>query len=293
MSRPSLLARSFLCLAAALFGGAAAHAQAPSSAPIVVPGHRRFLVETEVSAYRATAYVDRNGRTDAFFRAPEFLLAMARVSYSPLRRLAIGLLLPYRSSRIEPDAAPRALTASGSPGAGLFLDWSPPLSARVDGALRFAYFRARQQDGGVLTVSDGTDRYSVKGRLASSERLLAEPWTARLGFEVQYGRTRPTDQGLVESRWDLEGGRRVARAAGVELRLLLLGGYGLSTRGQQEGLFLHDLKMRRAFAGLAAEFEPASRGGGTPALDVSAEHDLYSRNALSGWRVTIGFRTGL
>ena len=285
------LAASLAAVALAASSIAGAQVRSPSLLPDL-PAPGRFLALTEVSWYSAGAFVDSEGERQDFFENLDSLLATLRVSYSPARRLAVGVELPYRSTRLPVEGA-TALTADGVPGAGIFFDWSPVDSSSLRSVIRLEYFRSRTYEDRVVTISDGADRYSLNASAQSRPGLLGETWRAAVRGDFRYASAAAGRDSFVESEVDLRGGPRLACLAGGDLRAMALAGYALSTEARQEGLVLHDLKARRAIAGVVLEAEwPPARPGPSRAIAFTAETDVFARNSLSGWRLTVSLQTG-
>jgi hypothetical protein len=257
-----------------------------------LPAPGRFLALTEVSWYSAGAFVDSEGERQDFFGSLDSLLATLRVSYSPARRFAVGVELPYRSTRLPVEGA-AALTAGGVPGGGVFLDWSPVDSQSLRSVIRLEYFRSRTYEDRIVTVTDGADRYSMNASLQSRPGLLGESWRAAVHGDFRYATAAAGRDSFVESEVDLRAGPRLARIAGGDLRALALAGYALSTEARQEGLVLHDLKARRAAAGIVLETEwPPADPGPPRTIALAAERDVFARNSLTGWRLTLSLQSG-
>jgi hypothetical protein len=285
------LAASLAAVALAASSIAGAQVRSPSLLPDL-PAPGRFLALTEVSWYSAGAFVDSEGERQDFFESLGSLLATLRVSYSPARRFAFGVELPFRSTRLPVEGA-AALTAQGVPGGGLFLDWSLLDSPSLRSVIRLEYFRSRGYEDRVVTISDGADRYSANAALQSRPGLFGENWRAAVHGDFRYASAAAGRDSFVESEVDLRAGPRVARLGGGDLRALALACYALSTEARQEGLVLHDLKARRATAGVALETEwPPAGAGPSRAIAFTAEHDFFARNSLAGWRLSLSLQSG-
>ena len=285
------LATTLAAVAFAASSVAGAQSRSTSLLPDL-PAPGRFLALTEVSWYSAGAFVDSEGEHQDFFESLDTLLATLRVSYSPARRFALGVELPYRSTRLPVEGA-AALTADGVPGAGIFFDWSPVDSASLRSVVRLEYFRSRTYEDRVVTISDGADRYSLNVAAQSRPGLLGESWRAAVHGDFRYASAAAGRDSFVESEVDLRAGPRLACLRGGDLRALALAGYALSTEARQEGLVLHDLKARRAIAGIVLEAEwPPAGEGPSRAIAFAAEHDFFARNSLTGWRLTLSLQSG-
>ena len=284
-------AATLAAVAFAASSAAGAQVRSPSLLP-ALPAPGKFLALAEVSWYSAGAFVDSEGERQDFFESLDTLLAMLRVSYSPARRIAFGIEVPYRSTRLPVEGA-EALTARGVPGAGLFLDWAPVDSPSLRSVVRLEYFRSRTFEDRVVTITDGADRYSMNATLESRPGLLGESWRAAVHGDFRYASAAAGRDSFVESEVDVRAGPRVASLGGGDLRALALAGYALSTEARQEGLVLHDLKARRATAGVVLETEWPPTGPGPPcAIALAAEHDFFARNSLAGWRLTLSLQSG-
>jgi len=274
---------------AALAWTSIAAAQSPRPADVPsLPEAGRVLLKLETGWYRPGSFVTSEGDEQDLFGHPDFVLATLRASWSPLRRLAVGVEIPYRYTSLPvPDAS--ALTAKGVPGAGVFVDWAPFESSKLRSALRAEYFHSSNAGEEAVTISDGSDRYSVNASVFSAPGADAPAWRggAHAGAGYAPGRGGGESNGsFVEWEVDLRFGRRIARVGGADLAALALGGYAFSTESHQEGLVLHDLKARRALGGVVIQMDWPG-GGSTPgSLVVIVERDLAARNSLSGWRLT-------
>ena len=283
-------ALAFAALAAASI--VSAQAPRPSDVPSL-PDTGRLLLKVETGWYRPGSFVSSEGDAQDFFEHPDFLLATLRASYSPLRRFAVGIELPYRYTRLPVPGAP-ALTADGVPGAGVFVDWAPFESSKLTSAVRAEYLRSRSAGEGAVTITDGSDRFSLDAAVFS--RPGARPdWRGGAHAGVRYAPDAASGESASESRsfveWevDLRYGPRIARLGEANLALLALGGYALSTQAHQEGLVLHDLKARRAFAGAVLEAVWPNGASTAPDLSLIVERDFAARNSLSGWRLTLAW----
>jgi hypothetical protein len=280
---------------AALAAAPIASAQAPRPADVPsLPETGRLLARVETGWYRPSAFVSSEGDAQDFFEHPDFFLGTLRVSYSPLSRFAVGLELPYRYTRLPVPGA-SALTAMGVPGAGIFVDWAPLESPRLTSALRVEYFRSRGAGEEPVTITDGSDRYCLDA--AVFLRPAADrTWTGGAHTGARYvpnadsGESGPEQSGsFVDWEVDLRFGPRIARLGEANLALLALGGYALSTASHQEGLVLHDLKARRAFAGAVLQTDWRKGAQAAPDLALTVERDFAARNSLSGWRLTLAW----
>ena len=289
--RPRILAAAAF---AALATAPIASAQAPRPADVPsLPDTGRVLLKIETGWYRPGSFVSSEGDAQDFFEHPDFLLGTLRVSYSPLRRFAVGFELPYRRTRL-PVPGTSALTASGVPGAGVFVDWAPFDSSKLTSAVRAEYLHSRSAGEGAVTITDGSDRLSLDAAVFSG---LESPssWRGGAHAGVRYapdaegGESASESRSFVEWEVDLRLGPRIARLGEGNLALLALGGYALSTQAHQEGLVLHDLKARRAFAGAVLEARWPRGASAAPDLAVTVERDFAARNSLSGWRLTLAW----
>jgi hypothetical protein len=283
-------ALAFAALAAASI--AAAQAPRPADAPSL-PDTGHVLMKVETGWYRPGSFVSSEGDAQDFFEHPDFLLATLRVSWSPLRRLAVGLDLPYRYTRVPVPGA-SALTADGVPGAGVFVDWEPFDSSKLTSAVRAEYLHSRGAGEGAVTITDGSDRFSLDAAVFS--RLDPQSvWRGgahagvRFAPDAESGESASESRSFVEWEVDLRFGPRIARLGEGNLALLALGGYALSTQAHQEGLVLHDLKARRAFAGAVLEAGWRKAASAAPDLALTVERDFAARNSLSGWRLTLAW----
>ena len=282
---PAWIAAALVGAALAVPSIAAAQSPRPADVPVLPPAGR-FLLRLEAGWYRPSEFVDSEGVSQEFFGSPDFLLGTLRLSYSPLPRLAAGIELPYRYSRL-PIPEGSALTANGIPGAGIYLDWAPIRSSTLDSALRVEYFRSRGSGDGALTITDGADRYSLDAAVFTAETPEPPRWRGGAHSGVRFAPSTRESTSLVDWEIDLRWGPTIGRAGGAEIAALALGGFALSTAARQEGLVLHDSKSRRALAGIVLEADwsrgtPSSRG-----IAVIVERDFAARNSLSGWRLTM------
>ncbi len=274
---------------ALLAGAGAARGQllTPNSSIVVPPvGHAR--VETEYSLYAADSFVDLEGHEQRFPGSLDFALAVLRVSYSPMRNLAIGVQQPYRRSTFEEPGIEASFSSKGIPGIGFFVDWAPggDRPHRWHPVLRFGYLRARNETDRVLTVSDGANRYSATFGLDSPPANGGQGWRGGGTFQLVYGPPLEAERRFLESRVQVEAGRPVLHVLGSELCAFGLLGYRSSTTARQEGMFFHDRTSQGAFAGLRLDWKLPARTM-IPGLRLSVVKDLRPRNALSGWRTTI------
>ncbi len=259
----------------------------PNSSIVVPPvGHAR--AETEYSLYAADSFVGLEGYEQRFPGSLDFALAVLRVSYSPLRNLAIGVEQPYRRSTFDEPGIEASFSSKGIPGVGVFVDWAPggDRLRRWRPVLRFGYFRARKETDRFLTISDGANRYSAALSLDSPARPGGSGWRGGGTFQVLYGPPLEAEPRFLESRVQVEAGRPVLHVFGSEFCAFGLFGYRSSTSAQQEGMFFHDRTSQGAFAGLRLDLRPPARTM-VPSLRLSVVKDLRPRNALSGWRTTL------
>jgi hypothetical protein len=287
---PSRIAPALACaLLAVSFLSSIAAAQSPRPADVpVLPPAGRFLLRFEAGWYRPAAFVDSEGVSQDFFGSPDFLLATLRVSYSPLARLAVGVELPYRYSRL-PVFEGSALTANGIPGAGIYLDWAPIRSSKLDSAVRAEYFHSGSAGDRALTITDGADRYSLDAAVFTSETREPARWRGGVHSGVRFAPSTGAGDSTSLADWeiDLRWGPAIGRAGGAEIAALALGGYALSTAARQEGLDLHDLKSRRALAGIVLEADWSRGTSSSRGIALIVERDFGARNSLSGWRLTM------
>lgn len=255
---------------------------------IVVPPVGYARVETEYSLYAADSFVDLEGHEQRFPGSLDFALAVLRVSYSPLRNLAIGVEQPYRRSTFEEPGIEASFSSKGIPGIGFFVDWAPggDRPHRWRPVLRLEYFRARNETDQVLTISDGANRYSATFGLDSPASIGGQGWRGAGTFQLVYGPPLEAERRYLESRVQLEAGRPVLHVLGSEFRAFWLLGYRSATIARQEGMFFHDRTSQGAFAGLRLDWQPPARTM-IPSVRLSVVKDLRPRNAISGWRTTI------
>ncbi len=284
------------CLAtvvAFLAGAGVGRAQlfTPNSS-IVVPSVGHARLEVEYSLFTADSFVGLEGYEQRFPGSLDFALAVLRVSYSPLRNLAIGVEQPYRRSTFDEPGIEASFSSKGIPGIGFFVDWAPggDRPHRWRPALRFGYFRARNETDRVLTISDGANRYSATFGLDSPEANPGQGWRGGGTFQILYGPPLEAEPRFLESRLQVEAGRPVLHVFGSEVCAFGLLGYRSSTSARQEGMFFHDRTSQGAFAGLRLDLRPPARTM-IPSVRLSVVKDLRPRNALSGWRTTISLAT--
>ncbi len=259
----------------------------PNTSIVVPPvGHARL--EVDYSLFTPASFVDLDGHAQGFPGSLDFALAVLRVSYSPLRNLAIGVEQPYRRSTFDEPGIEASFSSRGIPGVGFFVDWAPggDRSHRWRPVLRFGYFRARSETDRALTISDGANRYSAALGLDTSARPGGSGWRGGGTFQVLYGPPLEAEPRFLESRVQVEAGRPVLHVFGSEVCAFGLLGYRSSTSARQEGMFFHDRTSQGAFAGLRLDLRPPARTM-IPGLRLSVVKDLRPRNALSGWRTTI------
>ena len=234
--------------------------------------------------------MDSEGVAQDFFGTPDFFFAALRVSYSPFRRLALGVELPYRSTSFPvPEAA--SLTASGIPGAGVFLDWSPVESSKLRSVVRFEYVHSRSQGDDAVTVSDGADRYSFDAAFFTRPALTGPDWRGSARTGVRYAPSAEGRTAFAEWAVELRFGRRIACVGNGSLDALAVAGYAISTEARQEGLVLRDLKARGALAGMILEAGWPSGEAAKRAMALIAERDLAASNSLSGWRLALTLKS--
>jgi hypothetical protein len=287
--KPVRVAAVFALAALAAPENARAQALRHSALP-EPPKAGQWRVEAEASWYRPGTFVDSEGGCQYFFGAPDFLFAALRVSYSPFRRLALGIELPYRSTSV-PIAEADSLTASGVPGGGVFLDWSPVESSKLRSVIRFEYLRSRSQGDDAVTISDGADRYSFEAVFLTRPALTGPDWRgdARMGF-----RFAPAAEGrdaFAEWTVDLRFGRRLARVGTGRLDALALAGYAISSEARQEGLVLRDRKAEGALAGMVLEAGWPAGEAANRKVTLIAGRDFAASNSLSGWRLSLTLKS--
>ncbi|TAM45758.1 MAG: hypothetical protein EPN53_14455 [Acidobacteria bacterium] len=281
--------RCLATLVALLAGSGVSRGQllTPNTSIVVPPvGHAR--AETEYSLYAADSFAGLDGHEQRFPGSLDFTLAVLRVSYSPLRNLAIGVEQPYRRSAFDEPGIEASFSSKGIPGIGFFVDWAPrgDRTHRWRPVLRFGYFRARNETDRVLTISDGANRYSAALSLDAPAGPEGSGWRGGGTFQVLYGPPLEAERRFLESRVQVEAGRPVLHVLGSELCAFGLLGYRSSTSARQEGMFLHDRTSQGAFAGLRLDWKVPARTM-IPGLRLSVVKDLRPRNALSGWRTTL------
>lgn len=268
-------------------GAARGQLLTPNSSIVVPPvGHAR--VETEYSLYAADSFVGLEGDVQRFPGSLDFALAVLRVSYSPLRNVAIGVEQPYRRSTFDEPGIEASFSSKGIPGIGFFVDWTPggDRPHRWRPVLRVGYFRPRNETDRVLTISDGANRYSAALSLDSPARPGGSGWRGGGTFQVLYGPPLEAEPRFLESRAQVEAGRPVLHVLGSEVCAFGLLGYRSATTARQEGMFFHDRTSQGVFAGLRLDWKLPARTM-IPGLRLSVVKDLRPRNALSGWRTTL------
>ena len=285
----SVRRRRLASLVALLAGAGVSRGQllTPNSSIAVPPvGHAR--VETEYSLYAANSFVDLEGHEQRFPGSLDFALAVLRVSYSPMRNLAIGVEQPYRRSTFEEPGIEASFSSKGIPGIGFFIDWAPggDKPHRWRRVLRFGYVRARNETDQVLTISDGANRYSATFGLDSPATQGGQGWRGGGTFQLVYGPPLEAERRYLESRGQVEAGRPILHVLGSEICAFGLLGYRSSTIARQEGMFFHDRTSQGAFAGLRLDWQPPARTT-VPSVRLSVVKDLRPRNALSGWKATV------
>jgi len=286
---------AFPLLLGALVAAANAGAQfiTPNTG-LAVPPPGAARVEVEYSIYRVDEFVDLTGAAQAFPNHLYFNLGVLRASYSPFAHVAIGALLPYRWTSFAESEGEPSLTARGSPGLGVFADWSPADSGSRAPVLgvRVGYFHARTDDNPGVTISDGYSRYTAMVSLASAP-AAPDGWHADGSLDLEYAPAAAGQERQIEARLQIAAGRRIARLAGAELRLLALTGYRASRSAVEEDVYFHDLTSRNGFAGFRVEWAPAPPAPDRWAARLSITDDFAPDNAVVGWRATLSFATTL
>ena len=278
-------AAALACAALAVASFAAGQSPRPGDIPVLAPAGR-FLLRLEAGWYQPGAFVDSEGESQDFFGRPDFLLGTLRVSYSPARQIAAGIELPYRYSRLPVPEGP-SLTESGIPGAGIYFDWAPFETSKVESVFRIEYFHSRSSGDGALTVTDGADRYSLDASVFSAAPPQCTCWRGGAHSGVAFAPAAGNAVALVDWEIDLRWGPAIAHAGEAEISALALGGYALSTAARQEGFFLRDSKSRRAFAGVVLQADWSRGTSSARGLALIVERDFAARNSLSGWRLTM------
>ena len=283
------LAAAFALAALAASDSVQAQALRRSALP-EPPKVGQWTVEAEASWYRPGTFVDSEGESQDFSRAPDFLFAALRVSYSPFRRFGLGIELPYRSTRIPVEQAP-SLTASGMPGAGIFLDWSPVESSKLRSVVRVEYLRSRSEDDRAVTVADGADRYSFDAVFLTRPALTGPDWRGAARTGMRFAPAAEGRNAFAEWAVELRFGRRVASVGTGHLDALALAAYAISSEARQEGLVLRDLKAQGALAGMVLEAGWPSGEAAKRTVALMAERDLAASNSLSGWRLALTLKS--
>ncbi len=285
-------------LIGAVFLGSAACGLAQSPTPnttLVVPPPGRAYVDSEVSWYRAEAFVEGDGSRQRFPGDLDFILAVLRASYSPVRHVAVGVDLPYRWANYHEPGLEATFTSRGLPGVGAFVDWSPSGPAtRVEATVRVEYFVARSEGDRVVNVSDGINRLAATFQLQSRSASEPAQWIWAGNVHAQYGPSAAVDGDYFEWRVQVEGGTRVASPASRTLYAVGLIGYRGSSSARQEGNLFQDRGSKDIFGGILLDWR-LLRAAQTPgqSLILSVVRDAWTRNALAGWRTTLSFRSAL
>ncbi len=252
-----------------------------------------IVVELGYSMFWVKSFVTRTtGEENDFPGRLSFALGVLRVSYSPLRDLAAGVEIPYRWSRYADPGLDVSVQSRGSPGLGFFVDWSPASRAkRFLPAVRIEYLGARSETDRALTISDEVDRVAATLQVSALRGGLPADWTgiATLGFE--YGLSAEIAPRHFESRVQVQVGPTLARLTSGDIHALLAVGYRQSASARQEGNFFHNRKSQGAFAGVVMEWDPS--GGTRRGISLSALRDVWSPNALSGWRLGLSLKSFL
>ncbi|MGH9369125.1 MAG: hypothetical protein ACRD3M_15800 [Thermoanaerobaculia bacterium] len=247
----------------------------------------RLRVETGFRWSRYPGFVDGEGNLQSFPGAAEFLAASLRLSFSFARSLAAGVEVPYRGSWYRLADPGETLASQGVPGFGAFLEWAPGSpAARFPLRLRMSYRYARPESDDVLTISDGADRFAALLQVSSAPGALAHDWRAAATLQLEYAPPVESRLSYGEVRLNLLAGPRLARVgAAGELRALALAGFRVASEARQEGNYFQDGKSSGFIAGVLLDLEVASKALGSTSLRLDAAHDVFARNALSGWRL--------
>ncbi len=289
--------RRGLVLAALLAGVAgpcAAQLLTPNTT-LVVPPERHARLEVDLSWYRPEAFVDAYGNSQRFPGALDFGLAVASASYSPVAHFALGLVVPYRATRLDLGVDGAAASSSGNPGVGVFVDWtSGPCRGRaLCPTIRLGYYHARTDSSRTITTSDGIDRVSLLARLAPSATREAGPWQGAGTLYVSIGQPVGTASPLVESRLQLELGRALGAGETPAVRCFALAGLRAATSATEEGVYFHGETSSSWFAGARLDWQLDPPNPERRTVRVSVTRDLRPENALEGWRVAIAFAATL
>lgn len=273
-----------------------AHAQfVTPNTSIVVPPVRGTRVEVDLSWYRPEAFVDTYGSTQRFPGSLDFGLAVVRASYSPGPHFALGVLAPYRWTRVGLGPGLPSISSSGTPGLGVFADWTsgPCGDHALCPAIRLGYYRARTDAGPVVTISDSVNRASVLLRIAPAPKTEGRRWQGAGILGVEYGWPVGVSPRELDSRFQLELGHALARLRTSDLWLFGLAGFRSATSATEEDMYFHDGTSRGWFAGLRLDWRLDPRDPERRIVSLSVTRDLRPTNALVGWRGGISFGTTL
>ncbi len=290
--RPAVLLLAVLSAQPAL----AAHAQfVTPNTSIVVPPVRGTRVEVDFSWYRPEAFVDTYGSTQRFPGSLDFGLAVVRASYSPGPHFALGVLAPYRWTRVGLGPGLPSVSSSGSPGLGVFADWTsgPCGGHALCPTIRLGYYRARTDASPVVTISDGVDRASLLLRIAPAATTEGRRWQGAGTLSVEYGRPVGVSPREVDSRLQLELGHALGRVRTSDFWLFGLAGYRSATSATEDDMYFHDGTSRGEFAGLRLDWRLDPRNPERRIVTLSVTRDVRPSNALVGWRGGISFGTTL
>jgi hypothetical protein len=265
------------------------------STNVVVPPVGRTRVEIEFSWYRPEAFVDAFGSTQRFPGSLGFGLAIGRASYSPLPHLALGVVAPYRWTRLDIGQGGPSLSSTGNTGLGLFVDWArgPCRGHALCPSARLGYYRARTDANPVITISDGIDRVFAFLQIASASPTGSDRWQEAGTLYLDSGWPTGITPRQFDARLQLELGHVLVRTGTSDLWLFALAGYRDSTSATEEDMFFHEGTSSSGFAGLRLNWRLDQEIPERRIVSLSVTRDFRPDNALVGWRGGISFATTL
>jgi hypothetical protein len=287
---------SLVCAALGLGSAGVARAQflTPSTA-VVVPPVLGTLLEVEVSWYRPEAFVDAYGSTQRFPGSLDLGLGVVRASYSPWEHVAFGVVVPYRWTRLGLGPGFPPVSASGTPGVGVFADWTsgPCAGHALCPTVRLGYYRARSDASPTVTISDGIRRAFVVIRVAPVPMSEADRWQVAGTLSGEYGWPVGVSPREVDSRLQLELGHVLGRVGRSDVWLFGLAGYRSATSATQDDMYFHDGTSRSGFAGARLDWRMDPEVPERRVVTLNVARDVRPTNALVGWRAGVSFVTTL
>lgn len=292
--RPRVLSLVLAALGLGWAGAARAQFLTPSTA-VVVPPALGTRLEVEVSWYRPEAFVDAYGSTQRFPGSLDLGLGVVRASYSPWEHVAFGVVVPYRWTRMGLGPGFTSVSSSGTPGLGVFADWtSGPCAGRdLCPTVRLGYYRARRDPSPTVTISDGINRAFVVIRVAPISTSEAGRWQGAGTLSGEYGWPVGVSPREVDARLQLELGHALGRVGTSHLWLFGLAGYRSATSATQDDMYFHDGTSRSSFAGVRLDWRMDPEVPERRVVTLRVARDVRPTNALVGWRAGVSFVTTL